>query len=285
MNASDTHLCIETALARGAHALAGHSDSPRLDAQLLLAAVLGRPRSALMADGARPLQPAQRREFDAFIARRLAGAPVAYMTGRREFWSLELTVTPAVLVPRPETETLVELALARLPTLEQCTVLDLGTGSGAIALAIARERPHAAVTGTDLSPQALAVAGANARALGITNIDWRLGDWFAAVPGRRFDLIVSNPPYVAGADPALAALAAEPALALTPGASGLEAIAAIAAAAADHLRPAGCLAVEHVAGQGVAAAALFGRHGFEGITTHADLAGAPRVTLGTLSSH
>ncbi len=276
---------ITEALRSAAARLAHGSESARLAAEVLLGHVLGVGRSGLVAAGATPLSAGRQAAFDGLVARRLAGAPVAYLTGTREFWSLPLCVSPAVLVPRPETEMLVELALERLAPRRPCTVLDLGTGSGAIALAIARERPHAAVTGTDLSPQALAVAGANARALGITNIDWRLGDWFAAVPGRRFDLIVSNPPYVAGADPALAALAAEPALALTPGASGLEAIAAIAAAAADHLRPAGCLAVEHGAGQGVAAAALFGRHGFEGITTHADLAGAPRVTLGTLSSH
>jgi release factor glutamine methyltransferase len=284
MNASDTHLCIETALARGAHALAGHSDSPRLDAQLLLAAVLGRPRSALMADGARPLQPAQRREFDAFIARRLAGAPVAYMTGRREFWSLELTVTPAVLVPRPETETLVELALARLPTLEQCTVLDLGTGSGAIALAIAGERPLAEVIGTDVSAAAIEVAAANANRLGLRNVHWRLGSWFDALPDGRFDVIVSNPPYVAAGDPALAALCAEPALALTPGPSGLEAIAAIAAAAPRHLAAGGWILLEHGAAQGEAVAQLLVAHGFRHTRTHPDYAGRPRVTLAASSS-
>jgi release factor glutamine methyltransferase len=206
---------------------------------------------------------------------------VAYLTGRREFWSLQLSVNPAVLVPRPETELLVELALERLPVDSRRAVLDLGTGSGAIALALAHERPRAALTGTDLSGAALAVARANARALGLERIEWLAGGWFGAVPGRRFDLIVSNPPYVAAGDPALAELAAEPALALTPGPGGLEALGAIAAGAAGFLNPGGCLLLEHGATQAAAVAALLARHGFGGIATRPDAAGLPRVTHGT----
>lgn len=281
MNLPDRHPTIDVVLARGAGDLAGRSASPRLDAQLLLAAVLGGNRTALIANGGRQLDAAERGAFDALIARRRGGAPVAYLTGRREFWSLELHVTPAVLVPRPETETLVELALAALPADVPCSVLDLGTGSGAIALALAHERPRARVTGTDLSGGALEVAVANARAAGLTRVEWLEGAWFDAVPGRRFDVIVSNPPYVAAGDPALAALGAEPLLALTPGPTGLEALAVIAGGASGHLKPGGRLILEHGASQAAAVAALLARHGFAGISTHPDYSGRARVTLGT----
>lgn len=273
---------IDSALARAARDLAGRSDSPRLDAQLLLGASLGMGRAALITDGGRPLEAAALRDFEDLIARRRGGAPVAYLTGRREFWSLDLRVTPAVLVPRPETETLVAVALAALPAGARCSLLDLGTGSGAIALAVAHERPLAAVTGTDLSPAALDVARDNAHALGLTHIVWREGDWFDAVPGGRFDVIVSNPPYVAAGDPSLAALGAEPPLALTPGPTGLEAFAAIAAGAGRHLHPGGRLIFEHGADQAAGVAALLADRGFAAIETRPDHAGLPRVTLGIL---
>jgi release factor glutamine methyltransferase len=273
---------IDTILARAARSLIGHSDSPRLDAQLLLAQVLGVGRTALIADGDRALDAAVFGAFELAIARRRSGVPVAYLTGRREFWSLELEVTPAVLVPRPETELLVELALARLPEDRASSVLDLGTGSGAIALAIAHERPRAAVTAVDLSPEALAVATANARTLGIQRIEWCQGSWFSAVPGRRFDVIVSNPPYVAADDPALAALGAEPRLALTPGPTGLEALAAIAAGAARHLELGGWLILEHGAGQAAEVATLLTQAGFTAVASHRDPAGAARAAVATL---
>jgi release factor glutamine methyltransferase len=223
--------------------------------------------------------------LEALIARRLAGAPVAYLTGLREFWSLELAVTPDVLVPRPETEVLVEVALSRLSREETRAVLDLGTGSGAVALAIASERPLARVIGADVSAPALSVARANAQKLRLPQVDWRLGSWFEAVPGERFDVIVANPPYVATNDPALAALAAEPAIALSSGPTGLEALSAIVEGAGRHLNAEGWLILEHGGTQAAAVARLLARCGFRHIRSQADYAGHPRVTLATLFHH
>jgi release factor glutamine methyltransferase len=259
--------------------LVPRSDSPRLDAELLLAEVTGRSRTALHAHGDEALAPELEARYEHLIDRRLEGVPVAYLTGVREFWSLPLRVSPAVLVPRPETETLVELVLARLPPAEDCEVLDLGTGSGAIALAIAKERPRARLTAVDVSPAALAVAAANGAALGLGSVSWHLGSWFDGLEGRRFDVIAANPPYVAADDAALAALRAEPLVALTPGPSGLEAFAAIAAGAPRHLRAGGLLALEHGAMQGADLDALLRQQGFTQISLHADAAGRPRVTL------
>ena len=273
---------VEHLLRAAAESLAGRSDSPRLDAEILLGKVLGLNRTGLIVRGADPVAAASRQAYAGLIARRLDGTPVAYLTGTREFWSLPLLVTPDVLVPRPETELLVEHALGVLPDHEPRSVLDLGTGSGAIALAIASERPRAHITGVDVSPQALAVARGNALSLGFARVGWRLGSWFAAVPGERFDLIVANPPYVACDDPALRALAAEPALALAPGPTGLEALGAIIDGAAPHLNPQGWLMLEHGSTQGGEVAALLDRAGFNGIRSHADHAGRTRITLGTV---
>ena len=258
------------------------SASPRLDAEVLLGKVLGLSRAALIARGDEPLAPENRSAYSTLIAGRLAGAPVAYLTGKREFWSLTLAVTPAVLVPRPETETLVELALQLLPPDQQHSILDLGTGSGAIALALATERPRCRITAIDVSPEALTVAVGNSHALKIEHIDWRLGSWFDAVPGERFDLIVANPPYVAATDPALKRLAAEPMLALAPGPTGLEALSAIIAGAPLHLNEPGWLVLEHGNEQPTEVANLLGRHGFTGIRSHPDGSGRLRVTQGTI---
>ena len=277
---------VAETLQRGARSLDSHSDSPRLDAELLLGKILGLSRAALIARGNDPVASERAQGYASLIEQRLKGAPIAYLTGTREFWSLVLRVTPAVLVPRPETEVLVELALQRLPRDRSSSVLDLGTGSGAIALAIASERPGARVTGVDISPAALEVAIQNSRDLGLSGIDWRLGSWFAPVPGERFDMIVANPPYVAAADPALEKLAAEPAIALCDGPTGLEALSAIAGAAAPHLEDHGWLILEHGSDQAPAVARLLERHGFTQVRSHLDFSGKPRVTLGTVhASH
>ncbi len=275
---------VAESLRVAARTLAGHSDSPRLDAELLLCQVLNLPRSGLIVHGTDPLSAASRAAYDNLLAQRLQGEPIAYLTGTREFWSLALTVTRDVLVPRPETELLVEQALARLSPDRAHTVLDLGTGSGAIALALAAERPLARIVGVDVSAPALAVAQHNARKLELTQIDWRLGSWFDAVPGERFDLIVSNPPYVAAADPALRRLSAEPLLALAPGPTGLEALSAIVARAAEHLHPHGWLLLEHGNAQAPDVTRLLEQHGFGHVRSYPDYAGQPRVTLGAVES-
>jgi release factor glutamine methyltransferase len=262
--------------------LSGQGGSPRLDAELLLGLTLGLSRPALIVRGAEPISPENQRLFDGLIERRLGGAPVAYLTGTREFWSLELGVDPAVLVPRPETERLVELALELLPQHGALSVLDLGTGSGAIALAIASERPLVSMTGTDLSEEALAVAMANARRLGLTRIRWSAGSWFQAVAAQRFDMIVANPPYVAAHDPALQRLAAEPALALTCGPTGLEAFDRIIEDAPEHLNSGGWLLLEHGNTQAEDVARRLAKRGFSHIRSHADHSGNARVTLGNL---
>jgi release factor glutamine methyltransferase len=277
MNAVAT---ITETVCNAAQALQPHSESPRLDAEVLLAAVLRLPRSALIAHGNDAVDSAHERAYGELIGARAAGTPVAYLTGMREFWSLPLAVSPAVLVPRPETECLVEQALALVPADANCSALDLGTGSGAIALALAREHPGWAVTGVDISAAALEVAARNSRMLEMTRIRWRLGNWFDAVPGERFNLIVANPPYIAAADPALLSLAAEPALALTSGPTGLEALEAIIAQAPAHLQANGWLALEHGIGQAQDVARLLKEHGFDSIRTHVDFSGRPRVTLG-----
>jgi release factor glutamine methyltransferase len=219
--------------------------------------------------------------LESLARRRIAGEPVAYLTGRREFWSLDLELTPDVLVPRPETELVVERALEALSGRASPAVLDLGTGSGAIALAIAHERPDADVTATDTSRAALAVAADNARRLGIGNLRMLEGSWFEPVGGRRFEVVAANPPYVAAGDPALAALAHEPLAALVAGADGLEALAAIARAAPAHLQPGGRLVLEHGTRQGAAVRALLEGAGFVDVATRRDLAGHERVTEGT----
>jgi release factor glutamine methyltransferase len=279
MNAVAT---IAESVAAAARALAQYSDSPRLDAEMLLGKVLGLSRSALIARDNELLEPQCRRAYEELITRRTHGAPVAYLTGSREFWSLTLDVTPAVLVPRPETETLIERALELKSAAEACAVLDLGTGSGAIALAIAAERPGWQVTGVDISPQALEVAARNSWKLELARIQWRLGCWFDAVPARRFDLIVTNPPYIATADPALANLSAEPGIALHAGPTGLEALTAIIAAAPEHLRPGGWLALEHGATQALKVARLLEERGFAQPRTYTDAFGKSRVTLATI---
>jgi release factor glutamine methyltransferase len=275
---------VAETLRTAARTLAKHSESPQLDAEVLLSIALGVSRSTLIVRGSDPMSADALLAYQELIEQRIEGVPVAYLTGRREFWSLPLKITPAVLVPRHETETLVELALKVIPKTEEHLVLDLGTGSGAVALAIASERPRARVTGVDISPAALGVARDNARALALPNVTWRLGSWFDAVRGERFDVVVANPPYVAAGDRALETLAAEPALALCGGPTGLEALEAIVDGAAAHLKSDGWLLLEHGSAQDRDVALMLERRDFHGVRSHEDYSGRPRVTLGTIHS-
>ncbi|MBO9882353.1 peptide chain release factor N(5)-glutamine methyltransferase [Xanthomonas sp. D-109] len=254
----------------------------RGDAEALLLHALQRDRAWLFAHAREPLPGDVVAGFQALLARRAQGEPVAYLTGRRGFWTLDLAVGPATLIPRADTERLVELALERLDGAPGRRVADLGTGSGAIALALASERPQAQVTATDLSAAALAVAQANAQAHGLGNVAFVHGAWLAPLAGQRFDLIASNPPYIADGDPHLQQgdLRYEPASALASGPDGLDDMRRIVAAAPAHLLPGGWLLLEHGWDQGVAVRALLDAAGFAQVATHQDLEARERVTLG-----
>jgi release factor glutamine methyltransferase len=253
----------------------------RLDAEVLLGLALGIPRGRLHSHPEEAVPAAAATAYLRLLERRAAGEPVAYLTGRREFWSLTLTVSPAVLIPRPETELLVERSLALGPA-AGAAVADLGTGCGAIALALASERPGWRIVATDVSEPALALARANAAALGLGRVEFRAGSWFDPLGGERFDLIVSNPPYVASEDPALGrpALQYEPRLALTPGADGLECLRVLARAAPGHLAEGGWLLLEHGADQGPAVRGELVLAGLRSVRSHRDLAGHERMTEG-----
>ncbi|GAB2180402.1 peptide chain release factor N(5)-glutamine methyltransferase [Denitratisoma sp. agr-D3] len=254
---------------------------PLSEARLLLGTLLEKNLAWLEAHRDDELQDALAERFAHWVARREAGEPVAYLLGCREFYGRDFAVSPAVLIPRHETELLVELALAKLPASGNPALLDLGTGSGCIAITLALEMPHVAVTAVDASSEALAVASQNAKALGAT-VDFLLGSWFAPVAGRRFDVIVSNPPYIKADDPHLAQgdVRFEPPSALASGADGLDDIRVIITAAPAHLTPGGWLLFEHGYDQAEAMVAVLQQGGFSGIEQHRDLAGIVRVTLG-----
>ncbi|RRU16360.1 peptide chain release factor N(5)-glutamine methyltransferase [Stenotrophomonas sp. 278] len=256
----------------------------RHEAELLLLHVLGRERSWLFAHATDAVEPATEAAFAQLLQRRIQGEPVAYLLGRRGFWTLDLTVSPATLIPRPETERLVELALERLPADRPLQVADLGTGSGAIALALASERPLAQVLATDMSPQALAVAAENARRHELVNVHFQQGSWHAALGQERFDLIATNPPYIAADDPHLAQgdLRFEPATALASGADGLDDIRVIIEGAPARLVAGGWLLIEHGWDQGPAIRALLEQAGFVEVSTALDLEHRDRVSLGRL---
>lgn len=257
------------------------------EAALLLQHVLERPLSWLYAHADAGVAPGAATRFRDLVARRVAGEPVAYLTGRRGFWTLDLAVTRDTLIPRPETELLVEQALARLDVATPVRVADLGTGSGAIALAIASERPLAQVVATDRSAAALEVARSNASASGLGDrVRFRAGDWFAPLAGERFELVASNPPYIAAGDPHLGQgdLRHEPPAALASGVDGLDAIRRIVAAAPEHLVPGGWLLLEHGFDQGPAVRALLVQAGFGGIATVPDLEARDRVSLGRIAA-
>jgi len=262
--------------------LQGASDSPQLDAEILLHTMTGIPRAMAYARPERLLTPEQVEDLQMVIDRRITGEPMAYITGTQEFWSMPLKVSPAVLIPRPETELLVERALELVPLEQPAQVLDLGTGSGAIALAIALARPHAQVTAVDISHDALKIARANQHSVGVKNLDLRLSDWFSALAGRAFDVIVGNPPYVAANDPELSphVTAFEPGNAVVAGPTGLEAIERITVSAPLYLSRDGTLALEHGWRQADDVRALLVRAGFSRVRSHRDLAGHERVTEG-----
>jgi len=257
------------------------SGLPRLEAELLLRSVLGCERAWLMAHAEEGIDSSRARTAHARFARRRAGEPVSYITGWREFYGLALRVTPKVLIPRPETELLVELALERLPPGAPASVLEIGTGSGAIAIALASERPGLAMVATDVSEAALAIAQRNARDHGV-EIDFVLSDWFDALGPEHFDLIVSNPPYVAAGDAHLERgdLRFEPGLALVGGEDGLACIREIAARAQGRLRPGGSLLMEHGYDQGDRCVELLSALGYAEVADFNDLAGLPRACAG-----
>jgi release factor glutamine methyltransferase len=252
-----------------------------VDARALLRAALGISDAYLVAHPGHALTGAQRERYLAWVERRRAGEPVAYLTGEREFYSLAFKVTPAVLIPRPETELLVEAALERVPTHVPCRVLELATGSGCVAVAITLHRPRARVTATDAAGAALAVARENAARHG-ASIEFVESDWFAALAGRRFHLIVCNPPYVAERDPHLAEgdLRFEPRAALVGGADGLSCIRLIVAQARAHLEPGGALVFEHGYDQAARCRALLEQAGFREVASRRDVGGIERVACG-----
>lgn len=275
---------LKNALAAAAAQFSPVSDSERLDAELLLAHALDKPRSYLIAHADDTLNDTQQAAFDSLIQRRASGEPIAYILGYREFWSLRMDVCDAVLIPRPETETLVACALEIIPEHEPWRMADLGTGSGAIALAVASERPHCEVVATDVSTAALAMARENARRHNIKNVEFRQGDWYGALREGGWEMIVSNPPYVSENDAHLDApsMQFEPRNALIAPANGLRYLREIIEGAPPLLTQGGWLLLEHGAEQAEFVAGLMSAQGFMNVSTREDLAGHARVTFGHL---
>lgn len=277
----ETAATVAALVRAGAARLGG--DEARREAEWLAEQALGVGRAWLFAHADDAVKPEVCARYLALLARRAAGEPLAYLLGRAGFWTLDLEVTPATLIPRPETELLVEAALARLPEANALCIADLGTGSGAIALALASERPQARVLATDASAAALEVARRNAARNDIVNVAFQQGDWLEPLAGERFDLIASNPPYIAQGDPHLGRgdLRFEPATALASGADGLDALRTLARDAPTHLVPGGWLLLEHGWDQGAAVRGLLRDAGFQRIETLRDLEDRERVTLGS----
>ena len=262
-----------------------NSESPRRDAEILLETVTGKGRTFILAFGETVLTAAQQEQLNALVARRQRGEPVAHLTGVREFWSLPLFVSPATLIPRPDTECLVEQALARLPA-SACRIVDLGTGTGAIALALASERPACDATAVERMPDAVALAMRNTQHLGINNVRVLQSDWFSALHGQQFDMIVSNPPYIDEQDPHLAQgdVRFEPLTALVAGDHGLADIVHIIEQSKHMLTPGGYLLLEHGWQQGQAVRDAFTRSGYQAVETCRDYGGNERITLGRLAA-
>lgn len=274
-------LRVKELLADACQRLSPGSDSPRLDAELLLGHAAGWSRARLVVEQATAVSAAVGETFQGLIDRRSRGEPVAYILGEKEFWSLPLAVSPAVLVPRPDTEALVERALVLLEGVAQPDVADLGTGSGAIALALATERPDAQILATDLSDEALAVAQGNARSLKLRNVSFQLGDWFEALaPAVKRDLIASNPPYIDEADPHLAGLACEPRGALVADDAGMACLNRLVDQAPEYLKPGGWLLLEHGWQQGPEVRARLQQRGYRSVGSDHDYGGNERVSYG-----
>lgn len=274
---------IRSTLQQASQVLAASSDSPRLDAELLLGKVLHKTRSYFFAWPEQELNPAEQAAFDQLLAQRLQGVPVAYLLAYREFWGMELEVSPATLIPRPETELIVELALERLVNCSTPSILDLGTGTGAIALALAKERPDAKILAIDQSIEALAVAQRNQQRLRLTNVRLLVSDWFAALDRtNRFDMLISNPPYIAATDPHLTQgdLRFEPRSALSSGVDGLMDLRYLIQTAPRYLAAKGWLLLEHGYDQGLAVKQLLTTASYTEVTCYQDLAGNDRVSLG-----
>lgn len=257
---------------------------PRLEVRMLLEHVLGKSREWMLTHDMDPIEPGQAQQFHALFARRLAGEPMAYLVGHREFMGYDFAVTPDVLIPRPETELLVETALAWLKDRPEASVLDLGTGSGVVAISIALGARSASVTATDVSASALQVAVRNAARLG-ARLDFAQGSWYDALPARlRYDLIVSNPPYISGDDEHLhlGDLRYEPRCALTDNADGLRDLTTIVTGAIERLRPSGQLWMEHGWDQAAAVRQLLSDAGFKHVSSLRDLSGIERISGGSL---
>lgn len=270
----------------GQQRLSSHVDQPALEAELLLSFVLQKTRTYLLTWPAEVCTQADQVQFETFIAKRHAGEPIAYLLAEKAFWDIHLTVTPDVLIPRPETEVLVEAALSILADCPQAQVADLGTGSGAIACALANARPTWSLLATDASDRALQLAKSNATRLALNNITFAKGHWCDALPDRVFDLILSNPPYIAANDEhlLLGDVRFEPQTALVSGADGLEAIRDIIQHAPAYLTSGGFLLLEHGFLQGELVRQILTKKGFREIKTLQDLSGHDRVTQGCVSS-
>jgi release factor glutamine methyltransferase len=273
---------IKTLLAHAANSLASHSDSPLLDAEVLLGFVLGKPRTYLRAWCDNTLTDQQITAFEALVQQRQQGTPIAYLTGTREFWSRDFTVTPDVLIPRHDTELLIELGLELIPKNQAVKIIDLGTGSGIIAVTLAAERPNAQVTAVDASLAALEIAKHNAQYHQLANIEFYQSDWFANVPKLLFDLVISNPPYINPDDEHLQQgdVRFEPQSALIADNQGLSDIQIIADKARSYLTPQGHLLIEHGYNQAPQVQAIFNALAYDKVQSYRDLSGQPRVTYG-----
>ena len=273
---------IKTLLSKATNTLTSHSDSPLLDAEVLLGFVLGKPRTYLRAWCDNTLTDQQIAAFNSLVQQREQGTPIAYLTGTREFWSRDFTVTIDVLIPRPDTELLIELSLELIPKNQAVKLIDLGTGSGVIAVTLAAERPNAQVIAVDASLAALNVAKHNAQQHQLTNIEFYQSDWFANVPEEQFDLVIGNPPYIDPDDEHLQQgdVRFEPKTALIADNQGLSDIEIIADKACGYLKSAGHLFIEHGYNQAAQVQAIFNALGYDKVQSYRDLSGQPRVTYG-----